>query len=309
MIASCVAMVVNIGLNYILIFGKFGVPALGIVGAAYGTIIGSVTGLVILAAAYLGRSTRREFSLARSFRFDRAIAGRLMRFGSSPGFEMFLNLLAFDAVVLAFHAHGPATAAAATIVFNWDMVSFVPLIGIEIGVTSLVGRSMGSRSPETAHRSTMSGLKMAVTYSSIIFILFAFFPDALVNMFRPGTADAIFASARPMAVWMVRLAALYVFLEAVLIVFIGALRGAGDTFWAMAISVSGHWLMVCVAFISFRALGLAPETVWAFMVGLILAISVVVYLRYRSGAWKLICVVPEEPGALVGDGFHETTDL
>ena len=67
---------------------------------------------------------------------------KLLRFGY-PAVELFLNLLAFTSMILLFHSHGLATATAVTIVFNWDMVSFVPLLGIQIGVVSLVERYMG----------------------------------------------------------------------------------------------------------------------------------------------------------------------
>ena len=72
------------------------------------------------------------------------------------GLELFLNLVAFTGMITAFHAHSAATATAVTIVFNWDMISFIPLVGVEIAVTSLVGRYMGARQPDVAHRSTIS---------------------------------------------------------------------------------------------------------------------------------------------------------
>ena len=74
---------------------------------------------------------------------------------------------------------------AATLVFNWDFVSFVPLIGIEIGVTSLVAGYMGAGHPEKAHRSAMSGMKMGMMYSALALVFFAGFPRLLVEVFRP----------------------------------------------------------------------------------------------------------------------------
>lgn len=309
MAASCTAMLVNVVLNYVLIFGKFGIPALGITGAAYGTLVGGLSGVLVLAAAYFSRRNMAEFSIARALRFDRTVFGKLLRFGSPTGLELFLNILAFDAVVLSFQAYSPAAATAATIVFNWDMVSFVPLIGVEIGVMSLVGRFMGAKKPDIAHMSVMSGLKMGMAYSAIVFIFFALFPQNLVNVFRPDVNDALFAAAMPTAVFMVRLAALYVLVEAVLIVFIGALRGAGDTLWAMAMSVTTHWVMFAIAFVSFRVLKVSAQTAWMYMVALFFAFSIIVYLRYRHGAWKKIRVIHEVEPAMVGDGFHETSDL
>ena len=116
---------------------------------------------------------------------------KLLRFGYPAGVELFLNLLAFTSMILLFHSHGLATATAVTIVFNWDMVSFVPLL-IQIGVVSLVGRYMGAGRPRIAERVTRSGLKMGWSYSSVILVLFVGFPEQLVAVFQPGGQDPIF---------------------------------------------------------------------------------------------------------------------
>ncbi len=309
MMATCIAMVVNVGANYVFIYGKLGVPALGIAGAAYGTILGGASGLLILAAAYLRKNIRQEFHIKESLRFDRVVSAKLLRFGSSVGLEMFLNLLAFNVMVLIFHSHSPATATAATIVLNWDMVSFVPLIGVEIAVTSLVGRCMGAGQPGIAHRSVLSGLKVGFAYSAVILILFFGFAEHLVQIFRPEVSGDIFLSAVPIAVFMVRFASIYVLVEAMVIVFIGALRGAGDTFWAMIMSVSIHWLTVGVIWIMLRGFKTSPESGWTAMVGLFFMFSWVVFARYNSGKWKKIKVVHLEPVVLADETFHEIRDL
>jgi MATE family multidrug resistance protein len=312
MLSAITAMVVNIQMNYILIFGKFGLPALGIRGAAYGTIIGGICGLAVLVAAYLSPGNRRQYDVGNSLKFDSDVMARLLRFGYPAGVEMFLNLLAFSAMILTFHAHSLATATAVTIMFNWDMVSFLPLIGLEIGVMSLVGRYMGAGSPDTAHRATMSGLKSGWVYSAVILILFACFPHYLVEVFRPGHDDPVFDQAVPTAVFMIRFASLYVLIEAVVVVFVGALRGAGDTFWAMCISVSLHWILVPILLVILHGLKQSPETAWVALVFTFLAFSVLFYLRYRSGRWRAIRVV-QSPAELLatdrGRDFHEPRDL
>ena len=200
MIGALVSLVANVIANYALIFGKWGFPAMGIRGAAWGTIFGSVCGISVLAAAYLRKTIREEYGTVSGFRIDRGMMKKLLYFGYPAGIEFLLNFLGFTTMISIFHAHDISTAAAITIVFNWDMVSFVPLIGIEIAVTSLVGRYMGARRPETAHRSTMSGLKIGWVYSSVIFVAFVFFPTYLVSVFRPDSPDPVFTAAEPMAV-------------------------------------------------------------------------------------------------------------
>lgn len=308
MFSAIVSMVVNVVLNYIFIFGHLGFPAMGIRGAAYGTIIGTFCGLVILAAAYFGKENRTAYSVMRSFRFDWDVMKRLLRYGYPAGVELFLNLLAFDLLVLIFHGTGLVTAAAITIVFNWDMVSFLPMLGVNIGVTSLVGRYMGAGSPDAAHRAAVSGLKLALVYSFCILVAFAVFPEFLVGLFRPRGSDDLFGQVFPLAVNMVRLAALYVMADAVLLVFSGALRGAGDTFWAMKASVFLHWLMVSVLLLMLKVLRLPPATAWAGLCGLFLLFSGTFYLRYRGGKWRTLRIIEPSFAEIVPaiDSVHET---
>jgi MATE family multidrug resistance protein len=293
LISSLVAMLVNIGADYLLIFGRFGAPALGIRGAAIATLLGSFCALLVLLTAYLARGNRQEFAVTGALRFDGAVMNKLLRFGFPAGIEMFLNLLAFTLMILLFHSHGLATATAVTIVFNWDMVSFVPLIGIQIGVVSLVGRYLGAGRPEVAERAARSGLKMGWTYSSVILVLFVALPGPLVAIFAPAGVDPVFTQAAPLATGMLRLAAFYVLADALMLVCSGVLRGAGDTFWAMCISVSMHWLLLPVLYLALKVLQLPPQTAWLALIFLFLAFSFIFYLRYRSGRWKMLRMVGE----------------
>lgn len=312
MVSAFTAMLVNVGMNYILIFGKFGFPALGIRGAAYGTIIGGFIGLGVLLTAYLSGETRRTYRVWHSLRFDRDAMAKLLRFGYPAGVEMFLNLMAFNAMIVAFHAHSPATATAVTVMFNWDMVSFVPLIGIQIGVMSLVGRYMGAGRADIAHRAAMSGLKCGWLYSLVILVFFVCFPKHLVAVFRPEQVDAIFLEAAPMAVRMIRIASLYVMFEGVVVVFSGTLRGAGDTLWAMCVSVTVHWLMLGILVVVLYVLKLSPELAWLSVVSSFLSFSYLFYWRYRSGKWRTIRMVRSQAELLATDhdhDFHEPRDL
>lgn len=308
MISTFTAMIVNVALDYLFIFGKLGLPAMGIAGAAYATLIGGFCGLVILLMAYFGRQNRDLYAVMQSFHFDWTVMKKLLRFGYPSGVEFFLNLLAFDIMVLMFHAIGLTAAAAVTVVFNWDMVSFIPLIGIHIGVISLVGRYMGAGNPDTAHRATLSGLKLAWIYSFCTFLAFAIFPSYLVGAFRPQHEDAVFAQAFPMAVSMLRMAAFYVMADAMMLVFGGALRGAGDTFWVMCISVTMHWALVAVLAVAIRVLHLTPQIAWILLCVTLLLFSGVLYLRYRNGNWRSIKVIGDEMETLTLS-LHETVGL
>ncbi len=294
MVAAALSMVINVGVDYVLIFGKFGAPALGIKGAALGTIIGGFTGLSVLAIIYLKSHVKAEYGIIGSLKYDKFVMGKLLRFGSPSGLEMFLNLVAFNLMIMIFHADSLVTATAASIVFNWDLVSFVPLIGVQIGVTSLVGRYMGAGSPDTAYKVTLSGILMGWCYSLMILILFIFFTEPLVDIFKPQEANTVFNEARPLAIFMVRLAAVYVMVDTLFAVLTGALRGAGDTIWAMIITVILHWVLVAILYIIINVLNMSAKAGWISVVVVFISFSMLILWRYSTGKWRKIKVVDEE---------------
>ncbi|MDD3739672.1 MAG: MATE family efflux transporter [Bacteroidales bacterium] len=289
--ATIVALILNVILDYILIFGKFGLEPMGIKGAAIASISGSAAAVIMLVYAYLSKTNNKEFFVAKSFRFNFLIMKKLFRFGYPAGLELFLNFFAFSTMISLFHAQGNVAATASTIMFNWDLVSFIPLLGVEIAVTSLVGRYMGAGRPQVAHRAAISGIKIGVFYSVVILVLFVTIPEILVRIFEPINTSQMFESAVPVASNMIRIASIYVLAEAVLVALIGALRGAGDTFFTMVASVVAHWLLVPIVFISFKYFHLSIEWSWFMLVITFMLFSFVLFLRFKSGKWKKIKVI------------------
>ncbi len=291
MTATLVAMVVNIVLDYVLIFGKFGFPAMEIEGAAIATISGWFCAVIVLASAYLGPVNRKVFAVMKSFRFSFPIMKKLIYYGSPAGFEMFLNFLAFSFMISLFHSEGDVVATATTIMFNWDLVSFIPLLGIEIAVTSLVGRYMGARRPDIAQKSALSAIKTGMFYSVIILALFVLIPEWLVHVFRPEIPDSVFTEAVPIAVSMIKIAALYVLAEAVMVAVVGALRGAGDTYFTMIASVSAHWSFVPLLYLVLKVFHLSVALSWFLLVVFFLLFCVALVVRFKQGKWKTISVI------------------
>lgn len=291
MSATIVALIVNVILDYILIFGKFGMPAMSVRGAAIATVSGAFSAIVVLTFAYFSKQNRTEFSILKSFTFDWKIMKKLLYFGYPAGLEMFLNFLAFSVMIFLFHAKGDTVATATTIMFNWDLVSFIPLLGIEIAVTSLVGRYMGAEQPLVARHAAISGIKTGIFYSVVILGLFVFIPETLVRVFHPETFSQVFEDAVPIAVNMIRIAALYVLVEAMFVGLVGALRGAGDTHFTMIASVVAHWSFVPLLWLSLNVFNFSIEFSWFLIVLFFLIFSGVLYHRFRSGKWMKIKVI------------------
>ncbi len=294
MVATVVAMVANVLLDYVLIFGKFGIKPMGVKGAALATIMGSLLGVIVLLIEYLGKNNRIKFAVMKSFHFSKKLMYKLVYYGTPAGLEFFLNFVAFSAMVTLFHAKGEVAATATTVMFNWDLASFIPLLGIEIAVTSLVGRYMGAGLKSAANRSAFSAIKIGIFYSAVVLVLFLFIPEQLVRVFHPSEYDPVFESAVAMAITMLRVASLYVLVEAVMIALIGALRGAGDTHYTMVVSVVIHWLFVPVLYLSLNVFDLSATFGWVIVVISYLLFSTIMVRRFRSGKWRNIHVI--KPG-------------
>lgn len=284
MICEVAGICINIPLAWMLIFGKLGLPALAMQGAALATVLSTAFSVGGYLLFYLARSNRHRFLVQDSLVFDVGIMRRYLRLGFPSGLETFLNVAAFNLFLLMFHAYGITEAASATIIFNWDVLSFVPLLGLNIAVMSLIGHAVGARDMGSTKAVTHAGYVLGVGYSLVLASLFLVFRHDLVEFFIFDAAAA--APIRELAGFMMIGLSFYVLLEGVLQVAAGVLRGAGDTQWCMRASVSLHWLMLVLQYIAIRILGLGPRVSWLLFVGMVCCIVMAFVWRLRSNRWR-----------------------
>jgi MATE family multidrug resistance protein len=284
MVCDVAGILLNVPLCYILVFGKFGLPAMGIEGAALSTVISTFFTLGLFLNFYLSKKNRARYSVDESFAFDRGITRRYIKLGFPSGLEVFLNVAAFNLFLLMFQSYGIPEAASATIVFNWDILSFVPLLGLNIAVMSLIGRAVGAGNMDMANAVTTSGYVLGLVYSVILATLYLLFRNNLVELFIFQEADAV--AIRELSRFMMIGLSCYVLCEGVLQVASAVLRGAGDTRWAMYASVSLHWLMLVTQFFIIKVFDLGARVSWVAFVVMILALALVFVLRLASNRWR-----------------------
>jgi len=285
MVSSIAATLVNIPLNYILIFGKLGMPSMGIQGAALGTICGGGFAFAVLLHAFLRETSRPPYQTPRSLRLSPDILSRLLRFGAPAGVSPFLNWFAFSVFVQAVHSYGPDTAAAATIAFNWDAVAFIPMLGLGIATSTVVGQHIGARDYVGARRSTTLVLRVALLYAAAMIVLFVSAAEPLVSVFSSGFGDPDGRIAGTAAT-MLRLLAIYTVANACKLVLGGALRAAGDTAWVMWVSVSIHWAMAIAVVVLARVVHAHHYLAWSTLIVMNNCHFLAVLYRYRSGKWQ-----------------------
>jgi MATE family multidrug resistance protein len=295
MLTNIAALLVNVAANWILIFGHLGCPALGLDGAAIGTILSDLFTAIILAVCFFRTIRHPEWQDGAPSGIDRAKLWKLIRYGAPQGCESVLGMFCFVFLVSSFHSYGDDMAAAITIVFNWDGFSFHPLLGIQVAVTTLVGHAMGKQDPDLAVRSARSGFKVAICYAFFLIFVFVAFTGPLVGVFTPESGGLDYSKVREFAFPMLRMAGLYLLTDAILMISVGALRGAGDTFWCMLLHLVNNCISTAVVLICVHRLRLPPVRVWLIFVVLGMLSSLTLYIRYRLGRWKSLRII--EPTA------------
>ena len=284
MICDVFGLVINVPLCYVMVFGKLGFPALGIVGAGISTVIATLLAFLLFIAFYFRKEHREKFAVRRSFSLDLKILKRFWRLGFPSGLELFLNVAAFNLFLLMFQSYGVAEGAAAAIVFNWDILSFVPMIGLNVGVISLIGRFVGARDMTRVNEVMAAAFALALAYGAVLATIYITFRFPLVDVFAPPSGD--FSAIRALSAYMMIGLSSYVLADAVILVSGGVLRGAGDTRWLMIASVSLHWAMLVAQFFIIRVFGFSPKISWIAFVAMILAIAVVYAMRLKHGRWR-----------------------
>ncbi len=294
MLASFFGIFANIPMTWLLVFGKLGVPRLGIEGAAIGTLCGSFFTVGILFISYLRSPPYRAHHGSGAWKPRPELLARLLRYGTPAGAETFINVFAFNLFVLLMQSYSPSVAAAVTITFNYDLVAFIPMLGVGAAVTSMAAQRMGAGDVRGARRVAFLGLRVAWGYAGVMMVLFVTAAPFLVKIFSGGFTSGDEAIL-PLAQTLLRLAALYTLGDATQVVFSGALRGAGDTKWVMIISGTLHWIMATGSFIFIRILVLPPVAVWLFFIAFVVSMGFAMYLRHRRGAWQKMRLVESAP--------------
>jgi MATE family multidrug resistance protein len=295
--ASLVANLANIALDYAMIFGRWGFPEWGIAGAAVATVISSALGLAILLASYFRKRFREEFAVWEGRRLDWRLMGPLLRFGTPAALQTLQDVGSFAFFVVLLGRLPEADMAASNIAFSINNVAFMPLLGMGMAATIVVGQYQGARDSATAERAGLTAMKMAWAYMGIVALTFLLFPRPYFSLFTGDSAgmvamDEVLGKGR----WLLVMMSLWGMLDAINLVIGGALKGAGDTRYVLLCTALATWLVwipgEAVLLLWFGA-GLMAAWIW--MTVFIFALAAGFWLRFRRSRWKSIEMIPPEP--------------
>jgi len=290
MLINIMSTSINVGLDYCLIFGKGPLPELGITGAGMATITANLTSM--LAFVFLMfRPSLKSYELFKHWRFDLALMKRYLRFGLPNGLSWLIDLSAFSAFILLVGKLGAEQLTATNLAFNINSLAFVPMLGIGIAVTTLVGQRIGEGRVHLAARSTWIAFAVTATYMIVFAIIFVVLPDLILTPYMWFSKEKLLP-IRDLVVELLRFVAVYTFFDAMLIVFGSAIRGAGDTKFSMIFSLISGWLiMVLPTYICWKWYGGDLRISWLACTLLIVVLGIGFLLRFLGGKWKSMRVI------------------
>lgn len=283
LISASVANVFNIIGDYVLIFGKFGFPQLGVKGAAIATASAQILGLAI-SMFFLIRGTKGIRLKVRSlFRFNRDTVKSLVRLSIPAGMETLINegsrLISSFCIAqlgtIAFAANSLAVAA--------ESISFMPGYGFTVAAAALVGQNLGANDLKSAEKITKRSTLHSATLMGIVGVLFFIIPYQLMRLFSTNLETVSIAAK------CIRVGAFEQIPIAISMTVSGALKGAGDTKGPFRISIIANFFVrLPLIFLIVFVLKLNIIYVWAATVLQYIVQGLLMVYRYKKGHWKTV---------------------
>ncbi|HWP38906.1 MAG TPA: MATE family efflux transporter [Gemmatimonadales bacterium] len=274
--ASLIANLANVGLNYVLIFGKLGFPAMGVSGAAWATGICRWFMLGIL-AAMAWREIRPHLRPWRLQGVEWTPLKRMLAIGAPIGVQMQLEYGVFAVVGIMMGWLGTVELAAHQVALNLASLTFMVPLGVSAAAAVLVGHAVGRGDAPEARRAAAAALFCGVGFMVA---------SAALMLTAPGFLAGVYTSQTPvaaMAATLIPIAGVFQVFDGTQVVSIGILRGVADTRTPMIVNILGYWVVAIPlsAALGFAA-GLGPRGLWWGLTAGLILVALVLVARVRS---------------------------
>jgi putative MATE family efflux protein len=279
-IAMASGTVLNIVLDPALIFGIGPIPAMGVSGAALGTVISSILSLAIFLIMIY--KNRLGFPLTGIFKIRPHFEtiGKIFKIG----LPISMQNLAFNCVywflIQIVHHYGDAAGAAMGVGNRMEALSFLTAFGFSTAASTMVGQNLGAKKPERAAKCAYGSLYIVMVETFIISIFFITIPGTIARVF--SSDPAVIAIAIDYLI-ILGLSQLFMGIE---IVLEGAFSGAGDTVPPMIISITGSVLRLPIAYVLCFVLDVGINGVWWSLTITSVLKAVVIAWWFSRGRWK-----------------------
>ena len=286
----------NLGLDWLLIFGHGPFPRLGVRGAALATVIA----YLLAGAAYFVMLARREertvYAVWKHARPDRALLGRLLRYGLPNGGQLLADVASFTLFMFLLGRLGPLQQQATNMAFNLNGLAFIPLMGLGTAVMSLVGRRIGEGRPQLAVRTTWLAFGLSASWMGLFAAVYLLAPDLVLSPYLRGVPADQVGPLRSATTNLLVFVSIFGMFDAMVTVFSGAIRGAGDTRFPFVLLMFTGWVLMALPVIVADSLG--RNTLWFSWTVCSVSIAAAgcgMLWRFQQGHWQSLRVIEGDP--------------
>jgi MATE family multidrug resistance protein len=295
-VGTLVGIVANLFFNWLLIYGNWGFPAMGVAGAAWGTNAAVLMEFIVMGLYCARRPFVREYNTG-DWRLRWSEFKVMIRVGIPSGFQLICDISAWAVFLnVIVGSFGTAALSATTFAFTYMSLCFMPAVGVGSAVTALVGNYIGMKRYDVAEQRAHLGFFLCAVYMVAVGLILFALRFKLMAVFSPHP------EVQSIGATILVFVAIYQLFDAMFIVYVGAARGAGDTLVPAVVQAILVWTIVVGGggLIAKYApqFGVSGPWTLATIFGAILGIFLLV--RFRRGGWKTIdLTVP--PTSNVGD--------
>ena len=293
MIIHMAGTLFNIPLDYALINGVWFFPEWGILGAGIATVMSWTLVAVVFAFMIFTGENNRIFNVWNRRAFEAHLFRRLMRYGIPSAIQFSMDIFAFTFFIFIVGRIGKLQLATTNIVLAINSLAFMPMMGFSLATSTLVGQALGRNRPDEAVAATRATIQVVLVYIFILLVVFLLIPQPLLALFRPAhlTSEA-FAGIAELGIVLLRFVAAYLFFDALYMVCIGVLKGAGDTRFIMwSIGTLSLAVMILPIYIGVEVFNAGIFFAWSCATCYVILLFAVSFWRFRQGRWKQLRVV------------------
>jgi putative MATE family efflux protein len=280
MFIMLIATAINLILDPLLILGLWFFPRLEVQGAAIATAIAKGASFLVGFIFLLKGRSRIKLNIREKWSLERSVVKRIFKVGIPVGISyglMATSIMVVFGIVAAFSEHALAALGIGTRIFQF---ASLPVVGISIATTTLIGQSLGARDPRGANAVSKTALLVSIMIMVLFSLLFITNAGALMKIF---TQDIMVIAQ---GVRFMKIVAAYLLFVGISTSLTGVFRGAGYTLPPMFAGIMKVGLLYLLASILGRSMHLGVTGVWWAMIIAYLAESVIIFLWYQRGTWR-----------------------
>ena len=293
MYATLIANIVNIVLNYLLIFGKFGFPALGIVGAAFGTVISRFIMLAYL--WWLLAKKERTKALVTNIKFfilEKLMLQKFINLGAPSAMQMLFEVAIFTAAIWLSGLLGKNAQAANQIALNLSSMTFMVAMGLSVASMIRVGNQKGLQKFKELRRIAFSifllGILLAIFFGSIFFLFHKSLPKIYIDFTDAANYTDNLEVVR-IASQLLFAAAIFQISDTIQVVVLGALRGLQDVKIPTIITFISYWVIgFPISYFLGKASMYGSFGIWLGLLAGLSTAAIFLYMRFNYLTFKLI---------------------